>query len=64
MINSDGIDELNEIFQQYFEPYYTQYDTNICKENLYWAATVIDIYSFIVQCQILDEDIQFFGLFI
>ncbi|OUM60330.1 hypothetical protein PIROE2DRAFT_69739 [Piromyces sp. E2] len=61
---SDGIDELNEIFQQYFEPYYTQYDSNICKENLYWAATVIDIYSFIVQCQILDEDIQFFGLFI
>ncbi|ORX48187.1 SET domain-containing protein [Piromyces finnis] len=61
---SDGIDELNEIFQQYFEPYYTQYDNNICKENLYWAATVIDIYSFIVQCQIFDEDIQFFGLFL
>jgi len=61
---SDGIDELDEIFQQYFEPNYSQYDTNICKENLYWAATVIDIYSFIVQCNVLNEDIQFFGLFI
>jgi len=61
---SDGIDELNEIFQQYFEPNYTQYNSNICKENLYWAATVIDIYSFIVQSHVLDEDIQFFGLFI
>ncbi|ORX63706.1 SET domain-containing protein [Anaeromyces robustus] len=61
---SDGIDELDEIFQQYFEPNYTQYDSNICKENLYWAATVIDIYSFIVQCHVLGEDIQFFGLFI
>lgn len=61
---SDGIDELNEIFQQYFEPNYTQYDNNICKDNLYWAATVIDIYSFIVQCNVLDEDVQFFGIFI
>jgi len=61
---SDGIDELNEIFQQYFEPNYTQLNKNICKENLYWAATIIDIYSFIVQCHILNEDVQFFGLFI
>eukprot|EP00833_Pecoramyces_ruminatium_P015977 jgi/Orpsp1_1/1190009/evm.model.d7180000076090.1 len=57
---SDGIDELNEIYQQYFEPYYSKYNSNICKENLYWAATIIDIYSFIVQSHILDEDIQFF----